>query len=341
MPTSKKAQTKIDNKSAREVSKERLRRITKARKHRLRTTGRVVKYGAKSFARNTWLSAAAIAIMAITLIVLGATIIATDVMKTTIREVESQVDISVYIKQEATLEQVERIIGRMTQLETVTDVSYVTPEDANRTTIENLIRDNNITDETMISELYDAPNALPWTLNIKLVSLDDTSELENFVNNDESTKDMLDARPPSYANKNRETIDQIAHIMNRIQLIGLVAAGVFAIIAILIVFNTIRMAIFSRKEEIYMMKLVGASKWFITGPFVVEAALYGVVAAIVAGAVVYGAVYGLNTQMGAIISPTFNLMKDYWYFVASAFLLGGIVIGIISSLLATRKYLKL
>lgn len=341
MPTSKKAQTKIDNKSAREVSKERLRRITKARKHRIRTTGRVVKYGAKSFARNTWLSAAAIAIMAITLIVLGATIIATDVMKTTIREVESQVDISVYIKQEATLEQVERIIGRMTQLETVTDVSYVTPEDANRNTIENLIRDNNITDETMISELYDAPNALPWTLNIKLVSLDDTSELENFVNNDESTKDMLDARPPSYANKNRETIDQIAHIMNRIQLIGLVAAGVFAIIAILIVFNTIRMAIFSRKEEIYMMKLVGASKWFITGPFVVEAALYGVVAAIVAGAVVYGAVYGLNTQMGAIISPTFNLMKDYWYFVVSAFLLGGIVIGIISSLLATRKYLKL
>lgn len=341
MPTSKKAQTKIDNKSAREVSKERLRRITKARKHRIRTTGRVVKYGAKSFARNTWLSAAAIAIMAITLIVLGATIIATDVMKTTIREVESQVDISVYIKQEATLEQVERIIGRMTQLETVTDVSYVTPEDANRNTIENLIRDNNITDETMISELYDAPNALPWTLNIKLVSLDDTSELENFVNNDESTKDMLDARPPSYANKNRETIDQIAHIMNRIQLIGLVAAGVFAIIAILIVFNTIRMAIFSRKEEIYMMKLVGASKWFITGPFVVEAALYGVVAAIVAGAVVYGAVYGLDTQMGAIISPTFNLMKDYWYFVVSAFLLGGIVIGIISSLLATRKYLKL
>ena len=341
MPTSKKAQTKIDNKSAREVSKERLRRITKARKHRIRTTGRVVKYGAKSFARNTWLSAAAIAIMAITLIVLGATIIATDVMKTTIREVESQVDISVYIKQEATLEQVERIIGRMTQLETVTDVSYVTPEDANRNTIENLIRDNNITDETMISELYDAPNALPWTLNIKLVSLDDTSELENFVNNDESTKDMLDARPPSYANKNRETIDQIAHIMNRIQLIGLVAAGVFAIIAILIVFNTIRMAIFSRKEEIYMMKLVGASKWFITGPFVVEAALYGVVAAIVAGAVVYGAVYGLNTQMGAIISPTFNLMKEYWYFVVSAFLLGGIVIGIISSLLATRKYLKL
>ena len=339
--SSKKAETKINNKTAREISKERLRRITKARKHRIRTTGRVVKYGAKSFARNTWLSAAAIAIMAITLIVLGATIVATDVMKTTIKEVESQVEISVYVKQDATQEEIERIIGRMTQLSTVSGVAYVTPEEANNSTIKKLIEDNNITDETMIQELEQAPNALPWTLNVKLVSLDDTSELEKFVNEDESMKDMLDARPPSYANKNRETIDHIAQIMNRIQLIGLIAAGVFAVIAILIVFNTIRMAIFSRKEEIYMKKLVGASRWFITGPFLVEASLYGIVAAIVSGAVVYGAVYGLETQFGALISPTFNIMKDYWYFVATAFLVGGIVIGIISSLLATRKYLKI
>lgn len=152
---------------------------------------------------------------------------------------------------------------------------------------------------------------------------------------------MLDARPPSYANKNRETIDNIARIMNRIQMIGLIAAGVFAVIAILIVFNTIRMAIFSRKEEIYMMKLVGASRSFITGPFLVEAALYGVIAAIIGGGVVYGTVYGLETQLGSVVTPTFDIMKQYWYYVASAFLLGGIMIGIISSLLATQKYLKI
>ena len=140
----KKAETKINNKTAREISKERLRRITKARKHRIRTTARVIKYGAKSFARNTWLSMAAIAIMAITLIVLGATIVATDVMKTTIKEVESQVEISVYVKQEATQEEVDRIIGRMTQLESVTKVSYITPDEANSSTIKKLIEDNNI-----------------------------------------------------------------------------------------------------------------------------------------------------------------------------------------------------
>ena len=338
---SKKAETKINNKTAREISKERLRRITKARKHRIRTTARVIKYGAKSFARNTWLSAAAIAIMAITLIVLGATIVATDVMKTTIKEVESQVEISVYVKQEATQEEIDRIIGRMTQLDTVTKVTYITPDEANSSTIKKLIEDNNITDEDMIRELEQAPNALPWTLNVKLTNLDNTTELEHFVDNDESMTDMLDARPPSYANKNRETIDRIAQIMNRVQLIGLIAAGVFAVIAILIVFNTIRMAIFSRKEEIYMMKLVGASRWFITGPFVVEASLYGIVAAIIGGGVVYGAVYGLDTQLGALITPTFDIMKQYWYYVAAAFLVGGIILGIISSLLATRKYLKI
>ena len=89
------------------------------------------------------------------------------------------------------------------------------------------------------------------------------------------------------------------------------------------------------------MKLVGASRSFIIGPFVVEASLYGIIAAIIGGAVVYGAVYGLETQLGAIISPTFDVMKQYWYYVAAAFLVGGIILGIISSLLATRKYLKI
>ncbi|MBQ1372796.1 permease-like cell division protein FtsX [Candidatus Saccharibacteria bacterium] len=339
--SSKKADIKINNKSTREVSKERLHRITKSRKHRVRTTGRVLKYGSKSFVRNTWLSIAAIAIMAITLIIIGATVIATSAMKTAIAEIESKVDISVYIKQSATKEKIGEIVSKMTDLESVTAVNTITPEEANRKTIEDLIASSNITDEAMIKELKEAPNALPWTLNIKLVDLSDTSELENFVENDASMQNMLDAQPPSYANKNRDAIDQIAHVMNRIQLAGLIAAGVFAVIAILIVFNTIRMAIFSRKEEIYMMKLVGASRWFITGPFVVEAGLYGVASAAIAIATTYGVTYGLKSRLETVITPTFDLMTQYWFLVAAAFLLGGIILGVISSLLATRKYLKM
>ena len=333
--------SKEEQKATEKMSRERLERITKTRKHRMRTNARIVKYGAKSFVRNTWLSVAAIAIMAVTLIVLSATIIATHAMGTAINKIEQQVDMSVYIKQGATQDQIDRIIGRLTQLETVVEVDYTSPEEANKESIKKIIDAGKITDEDYIKSLYEAPNKLPWTLNIKLVNLNNTAELENFVSNDESIKDLIDEnRVPSYASSRRDTIDRIANIMNRIELIGLVAAGIFALIAILVVFNTIRMAIYNRKEEIYMMRLVGASRWFIVGPFVVEASFYGIIAAIIAGSVSYAAAFALKGNFGTTLEPTLDIMKNYWYLIACALLVAGILIGVISSLLATRKYLK-
>ena len=340
MSSKAKKELAKQQKSARQVSKERLERITKTRKHHIRTTGRVIKYGTKSFARNTWLSVAAIAILAITLLVLSATLVATHVMNTAIKEVEAQVDMSIYIRQSATQDQIDKIIGRMVQLDSITSATAISPVDANNATIKKLIENNHITDQSYIDALYDAPNKLPWTINVKVTDLDDTSELENFVDNDESMVNMLDAKKPSYASQNREAIDNIASIMNRVQLVGLGAAGVFAIIAILVVFNTIRMAIFNRKEEIYMMKLVGASRGFISGPFLVEAAIYGIFAAVISGAALYAAVFSLQSQFGTLLDPTIEIMKTYWYYVVATLLAAGIMIGVISALLATRKYLK-
>lgn len=334
------SQTKSQAKNAADVSKERLKRILKTRPHHLRTNHRVLKYGAKSFVRNTWLSIAAIAIMTVTLVVLSATLIATSMTRTAITEVEAQVEMSVYIKQGATQAQIDRIVSRLAELSTVTNVSATTPEQANKESIEALIVQNNINDEVTIKNLYSAPNKLPWTLHVRLASLNDTSELENFVNTDGSMENMLDAKPPSYSTSRREAIDRIASTMNRIELIGFIAAGVFAVIAILVVFNTIRMAIFNRKEEIYMMKLVGASRWFIIGPFVVEASLYGVVAATVSAILVYATMFAFGDKFGGVVEPTLAIMRDYSVFAVSTLLVAGIMIGVVSSLLATRKYLK-
>ena len=223
-----KVLTKEEKRQAAKVSKERLARITKTRRHYVRTNARVLKYGAKSFARNTWLSIAAIAIMAVTLIVLAVTMIATHAMGTAIDKIEQQIDMSIYIKQDATQEQIDRVIGRMSQLSTVLDIKSVSPEEANREAIQRVIESGNITDEDYINALYEAPNKMSWTLNVKLINLDNTTELETFVAEDESMKGLLDSdRAPSYASSRRETIDRIAALMNRIQLIGLIAAGIF------------------------------------------------------------------------------------------------------------------
>jgi cell division transport system permease protein len=337
--------SKEEEKATAELSKERLSRITKTHRHAMRTNARVLKYGAKSFVRNTWLSIAAIAIMAVTLIVLSATLIATHAMGTVVNKIEQQVDMSIYLDQGTTDEQISKIVSRMTQLESVVEVTSSSPSEANKAAIEKILaRSKDLTakeKETYRQNLLDAPNKLPWTLNVKLVNLDNTQELEDFVNNDEDLKELLDKNnAPSYASERRDTIDKIAGTMNRVELIGLAAGGVFALIAILVVFNTIRMAIFNRKEEIYMMRLVGASRWFIVGPFVVEASIYGIIAAIIAGVIAYAGTFALQPQFGTTLDPTAEIMRNFWYLALCALLVAGILIGVISSLLATRKYLK-
>ena len=337
--------SKEEQKATAELSKERLNRITKTHRHAMRTNARVLKYGAKSFVRNTWLSIAAIAIMAVTLIVLSATLIATHAMGTVVNKIEQQVDMSIYLDQGTTDEQISKIVSRMTQLESVVEVTSTSPSEANKAAIEKILaRSKDLSakeKETYRQNLLDAPNKLPWTLNVKLVNLDNTQELEDFVNNDEDLKELLDKNnAPSYASERRDTIDKIAGTMNRVELIGLAAGGVFALIAILVVFNTIRMAIFNRKEEIYMMRLVGASRWFIVGPFVVEASIYGIIAAVIAGAIAYAGTFALQPQFGTTLDPTAEIMRNFWYLALCALLVVGILIGVISSLLATRKYLK-
>lgn len=326
--------------SAADVSRARLARISKTRRHRARNSVRIFKYGAKSFVRNTWLSIAAVAIMAVTLLVLSATIVATSALSTAAHEIESQIDMSVYVVQSASKAQVDRITARLSALSSVIKVTAISPEAANNEAINKLIAENNLTDPDYISELRKAPNKLPWTINVKLKNLNLTGELENFVNHDESMINMLDARRPSYASKHRATIDRIASVINRIKFFGLIAASVFAVIAVLVVFNTIRMAIFNRKEEIYMMKLVGASHWFIIGPFLVEASLYGIVAALIAAAGIYATVFALQPSLSGMIDPAANFMRAYWYLVLPALALVGALIGIFSALLAARKYIR-
>ncbi len=325
-----------------QVSRERLNRITRTKRHHLRTTNRVFKYGTKSFVRNTWLSLAAIAIMTITLIVVGITVIATSVMDTTIKELESKVEVSIYIRQTATGTEVNAIADKIRALDSVADVKTVSPNEATDETIEMIAGNKGLEDESLVENLKEIPVILPWTINVTMTKLSQIEELKNLVENDSSIKNVLDAKAPSYDSGDSETIKSISDTANNVRIVGFAAAGVFGLIAILVVFNTIRMAIFNRKEEIYMMRLVGASTSFIVGPFLVEASLYGVVAAVIACALLYLGTYLISTSnsFAELVLPTFDIMTSYWYLVLICLLFLGMLIGVVSALLAARKYLK-
>jgi len=326
---------------AKKRSKDNLKQMMRSRRYRTRAAGRVVKYGAQSFTRNAWLSMAAIAIMTITLLVMTVTLVIIDAMGTEMDIVRARVEMSVYIKQDTEQSKIDGIMGRLGQIGSVLDVRYVTPEDANREAIDKIITEQNITDQELIDAMNEAPNKLPWTLNVKIADLNDPSELEYFVYNDDSMRDMLDAKPPSFSSSHREAIDNIANVMRGVEIGGLIAAGVFGVIAILVVFNTIRMAIFNRKEEIYMMKLIGASKSFVRGPFLVEAMMYGLLAGGITSGLTFAGMALLNERFSDALKPTMDLAWEWWWAVVAGLIVTGMLIGVVSALLATRKYLKL
>jgi cell division transport system permease protein len=317
-----------------------LKALKKHRRRPLLNLGRKIKYGFKGFARNAWLSVAATAIMIVTLLIISATMIARNVLLDTVKSIENNIDMSIFLKQETSDEEVQRIYEKMWGLSSVRAVEYVSPNQA-----EEEYRFMNSDNPDALAALDEATNMFPWIFHVKVNNLSDISELEGFVANDEDMQNLMDAkRPPSFADERRLAIDNIASTARFVEKAGLIAGSIFVVIAFLIIFNTIRMAIFNRHEEIYMMKLIGADKGFIRGPFIVEAIIYGVLASVFAGVILVGLLSVLREHLvdyGVEIESTYEMVKDYWPVFFLALLLVGIFIGAVSSYLATRKYLKL
>ena len=311
------------------------------RHHRQWTTFlRMCRYGVNNFTRNAWLTIAATAVMTITLLVIFSSFTARNILADTANQVRDRVDMSVYLVTETEPEDAARIATDIRALESVTAVSVETPQQAR----ENFIQAN-ITSNDTLDAVKEATNKLPWTLSIKLIDINDTSELAQFVEDNENLNKHIDtARPPSFAGERKATLETIGKAVDFAQNVGIGASAVFVAMSMLIIFNTIRMAIFNRREEIQMMKLIGAEKSFIRGPFVVEAIVYGFFAALIATGLGYVFLFFAApalTEYQINVAPTLAFMTYYAGFVLLGMIAIGALIGIVSSLMATRRYLKL
>lgn len=300
---------------------------------------RMCRYGVNNFSRNAWLTIAATAVMTITLLIVFATLSARSTLITTVDDIKDKVDMSIYLKNDVASKDVKTIQSELEKLKTVRDVTYVSPQDAREA-----FAKQNSKNPDALSALNEATNRFPGTMSVKLVDINDTKELANFVDTNQTVKQNIDPdRKPSFEGERKSAIEGIARAVVFADRVGLIATIIFVVISSLIVFNTIRMAIFNRKDEIEMMKLIGADKNFIRGPFIVEAVVYGFIAAILATVLGVAGLYWLNGKVidGVQIQPTLDFVITYIGFVALGMILVGALIGIISSLLATRRYLKI
>lgn len=312
------------------------------RRHRRQwlTFLRMCRYGVNNFTRNAWLTVAATAVMTITLLIIFTTFVAQNILADTTTLVGKRIDRSIYLKPGTTEQQASKVLEDVRGLSNVESVTFVSTEQGKAEFAE-----KNKASMGTLDALNQATNRIPATIRISLKDINDTSQLVEYVNKSGELKKYIEpSRQPTFMSERKSATETIALWTRTAQQLGIGASVLFTSISMLIIFNTIRMAIFNRKEEIQMMKLIGADRSFIRGPFVVEAVVYGFIAAVVATGIGVGLLYGMHDTMagwGVSVDPTIAFVTTYLGLILLAMIILGAFIGTVSSLLATRRYLKI
>lgn len=303
---------------------------------------RLTKSGIQNFFRNSWLSVAATAVMVVAFTIILGAILINVTARTAIKELSKDIKVSIYFQDGVSETQRNQLKAALKENEAVVDVEYVNIEKAQSRLKQN--QDDDFVNQTLA--LLGA-DALPESFD---VSVDDLSKLEevgdiakreefkNIVGQDEDDITLGKTR-------SKDTIDRAASAQKYITLGSIIAAGIFASVSVLIIFNTIRMAIFTRAEEIRIMKLIGATPDYIRGPFILEACMYGVIAGLLSNVVLYTFIL----TIGSKLSNQREFAETYTLFTSPSLvgamvvggILAGVLVAILSSTLAMEKYLRL
>lgn len=345
MTKEKQEKTVSKDRKLKSVAKKSLKTMQRTRKkHPLRTQARIAKYGAKGFGRNIWLSTAATAVMAITLIILFVTVVASVILTNTAEMMKDKIDITVYLKPGVSSEQLDNLKKIVASDSNVKSVEASNSEEE----YEKFLRENegsdeviNVLDEDMRKMMI---SKMQGTIRIKVYNVDDLSSIKTLVEENDDFKMFVDKEKAPTYDVNQAEIATITTWARIARTGGFILAIVFLVISVLIIFSTIRMAIFSRREEIYMMKLVGAEKNFIRGPFLIEAEICGLIAGIIAATISFFGFMFMAPRLSSygidVSSITDVLESNKLILVYLAFMVLGIVIGRISARLAVSKYLN-
>jgi len=309
-------------------------------KRDMTTLWRIFLAGTNNFIRNAWLSAAAMAVMIITLTIVLFSVIANATFSHTIQDIRNKIDISVYLVDSLNEEQRNALLTQIKSLDNIREVDYISKEQA----LENYkeINKDNIDLQLAISQ---TDNPLPASFQIKLVDPDKTDSIKNFLEREDIQK--LQSDETSYSGDRKEAIDKIAKATTFIRRAGIVGVMIFAFISVLIIFNTIQMAIFNRRDELSIMRLLGASRWYIRGPFLVESALIGIASAVVSIVICNTIFTVASTTLGAssfgLLDITYasDYFASHFWTIVGAQLGLGLLIGVGSSFIATQRYLSL
>lgn len=296
---------------------------------------RILKFAWQDFTRNKGNNFAAIFILVIPILLATTLFLFQGVSKYVIAQVEDKIDVTAYFKSEATEDEVLAVKNDLLNLSSeIKNVQYVSKEQA---LLEFTDRHKDDPDFTKALEEVGG-NPFLSALNIKTEDPLQYEKVTSFLTTGPDSKFI---EKVDYSQK-RDTIEKVFKITSSVNRFGLILGGVLFLMAILVVLNTIKLAIDNSKEEITAMKLVGASNWFIRGPFVVQGAICGLAAFLICILISGVAVYLLSPNI-VILVGGFSLAH---YFIANIGIIlliqvgFGVVLGALASFVLVKSYLK-
>lgn len=301
---------------------------------------RILKAGFVNFIRNATLAIAAMAVMVVTLTIVLFSIVANATFTNTIQQITDKIDISVFLADNVTPAQKDKLVHEINALPNVKSVQYLSKDDALKTYAK-----QNVNNQSLITAASISGNPIPATIRIKPRDLNRLNDIKNYLSTT-TNKALQTEGSPSYSGDRKKAIDNITHATNILREVGIVAVGVFSIISALIIFNTIQMAIFNRRDEITIERLLGAGSWFIRGPFIVESIIYGILSAILSLLLISSVFKAASSALQASSLGLLDIAYAHDYFNKHFVILllmqvgVGMLIGAASSIIATQRYLK-
>ncbi len=299
---------------------------------------RTIRSGFVGFWRNAFVSLAAIFVMMVTLFVIGSILFLGQLLDASLSQIKDKVDINVYFTVDAVPEDMQSLKASLEALPEVEEVVYISREDA-LAAFQAKHGDDELTLQAL-DELGDNP--LGATLRVRTKETSQYEGVASFLSEREQTtptgEGFIDR--VNYE-QNKEAINKLTAIINAVEKVSYITTIILIAASILITFNTIRLAIYTAREEITVMRLVGAGNMFIRGPFVLQGLMYGVIAGIITLLIFYPLTLWLGdaTEMFFQLNIFEYYIRDFGH-VFLVIIGSGMLLGMISSMLAIARYLR-
>lgn len=301
-------------------------------------TRRIIRSGYRNFIRSGFTTVASTLVMTITLMVVTTLILLQATLTTSLNNIRDKVDVTVYFVTGAPEKTIFDIRDDLEKLPEVSEVEYTSQDQALA-----IFREKHSDDYLTIQALDELDeNPLGASLNIRAK---DPSQYESIIkyfdSNTALSRQASDVIYKKDYHQNKLVIDKLTAIIRGAKKLGFLITSVLIVISLLITLNTIRLIIYMSREEIGVMRLVGATNRYIRGPFVVSGTLVGIFSALISILIFWPICAWFGSHMTDFLGvDLYAYYKNNFFQLFIINLLSGVLLGILSSFIAIRRYLK-